>query len=159
MIALCGWHRNAPYKLLNSYSASHDNWCTATLWNRIMTAQCEGMGKVGSARYIDIQPSLSCNDTCHSSPLLPHIASEQSGCLQINNVKVLCWKKVVHPDFEGVLTRPSWDTLMKANKQETSLLWSGFYVYVHDEIEIQYISTVILDNMYELLFDLHFFSW
>ena len=36
---------------INSYSASHDNWCTATLWNRIMTAQCEGMGEVGSARY------------------------------------------------------------------------------------------------------------
>ena len=35
----------------NSYSASRDNWCTATLWNRIMTAQCEGMGEVGSARY------------------------------------------------------------------------------------------------------------
>ena len=35
----------------NSYSASHGNWCTATLWNRIMTAQCEGMGEVGSARY------------------------------------------------------------------------------------------------------------
>ena len=32
---------------INSYSASHDNWCTATLWNRIMTAQCEGMGEVG----------------------------------------------------------------------------------------------------------------
>ena len=40
---------------LNSYSASHDNWCTATLWNRIMTAQCEGMGEVGSARY---EPAL-----------------------------------------------------------------------------------------------------
>ena len=37
-------------RLLNSYSASRDNWCTATLWNRIMTAQCEGMGEVGSAR-------------------------------------------------------------------------------------------------------------
>ena len=32
-------------KIFNSYSASRDNWCTATLWNRIMTAQCEGMGK------------------------------------------------------------------------------------------------------------------
>ena len=42
-------------KLVNSYSASHDNWCTATLWNRIMTAQCEGMGEVGSARY---EPAL-----------------------------------------------------------------------------------------------------
>ena len=40
---------------LNSYSASRDNWCTATLWNRIMTAQCEGMGEVGSVRY---EPAL-----------------------------------------------------------------------------------------------------
>ena len=40
---------------VNSYSASHDNWCTATLWNRIVTAQCEGMGEVGSARY---EPAL-----------------------------------------------------------------------------------------------------
>ena len=40
---------------VNSYSASHDNWCTATLWNRIMTAQCEGMGEGGSARY---EPAL-----------------------------------------------------------------------------------------------------
>ena len=39
----------------NSYSASHDSWCTAALWNRIMTAQCEGMGEVGSARY---EPAL-----------------------------------------------------------------------------------------------------
>ena len=39
----------------NSYSASHDNWCTATLWNKIITAQCEGMGEVGSARY---EPAL-----------------------------------------------------------------------------------------------------
>ena len=38
-----------------SYSASHDNWCTGTLWNRIMTAQCEGMGEVRSARY---EPAL-----------------------------------------------------------------------------------------------------
>ena len=40
---------------VNSYSASHDNWCTATLWNRVMTAQCEGMGEAGSARY---EPAL-----------------------------------------------------------------------------------------------------
>ena len=40
---------------INSYSASRDNWCTVTLWNRIMTAQCEGMGEVGSARY---EPAL-----------------------------------------------------------------------------------------------------
>ena len=40
---------------INSYSASRDNWCTGTLWNRIITAQCEGMGEVGSARY---EPAL-----------------------------------------------------------------------------------------------------
>ena len=40
---------------INSYSASHNNWCTAILLNRIITAQCEGMGEVGSARY---EPAL-----------------------------------------------------------------------------------------------------
>ena len=30
---------------------SHDNWCTGTLLNRIITAEWEGMGDVGSARY------------------------------------------------------------------------------------------------------------
>ena len=59
------WYRNAhcinvtfsknTVHTVNSCSASHDNWCTATLWNRIMTAQCEGMGEVGSARY---EPAL-----------------------------------------------------------------------------------------------------
>ena len=36
---------------INSYSASHDNCCTGTLLNSIITAQWEGMGDVGSARY------------------------------------------------------------------------------------------------------------
>ena len=36
---------------VNSYSASHDNCCTEKLLNRAMTAQWEGMGDVGSARY------------------------------------------------------------------------------------------------------------
>ena len=51
------WSRptKSTITVLNSYSASHDNWCTTTLWNRIMTAQCEGMGEVGSARY---EPAL-----------------------------------------------------------------------------------------------------
>ena len=46
---------NLSFVLFNSYSASHDNWCTATLWNRIMTVQCEGMWEVGSVRY---EPAL-----------------------------------------------------------------------------------------------------
>ena len=41
--------------LINSLSASHYNWCTATLLNRIITAQREWMGDVGSARY---EPAL-----------------------------------------------------------------------------------------------------
>ena len=63
--------------LINSYSASDDNWYTATLWNRIMTAQCEGMGEVGSARYEPavLPPCLSirvlsysnCQRSTHSS--------------------------------------------------------------------------------------------
>ena len=40
---------------LNSYSASHNNWCTETLLNRVITAQWEGMGDVGAARY---EPAL-----------------------------------------------------------------------------------------------------
>ena len=51
----------------DSYSASHNNWCTATLWNRIMTAQCEGMGEVGSARYEPalLSPCLSIRALCY----------------------------------------------------------------------------------------------
>ena len=43
------------YTCFNSLSASHDNWSTATLLNRVITAQWEGMGDVGSARY---EPAL-----------------------------------------------------------------------------------------------------
>ena len=49
------WHGSCVTSGINSYSASHGNWCTETLWNRIMTAQCEGIGEVGSARY---EPAL-----------------------------------------------------------------------------------------------------
>ena len=33
---------NCNKDIVNSYSASHDNWCTGTLWNRVIIAQCEG---------------------------------------------------------------------------------------------------------------------
>ena len=54
---------------LNSYSASRDNWCTAILWNRIMTAQCEGMGEVGPARYEPalLPPYPSIRALCYSN--------------------------------------------------------------------------------------------
>ena len=55
-VSVCGFLQfNIWYLHINSYSASHNNWCTATLWNRIITAQCEVMGEVGSARY---EPAL-----------------------------------------------------------------------------------------------------
>ena len=40
------WHQRyrAATVAANSQSASHDNWCTRTLLNRIITAQWEGMG-------------------------------------------------------------------------------------------------------------------
>ena len=41
--------------IITCYSASHDNWCTGALLNRLITAQWEGMGDVGSARY---EPAL-----------------------------------------------------------------------------------------------------
>ena len=43
------------HSLVTVQSASHDNWCTGTLLNRVITAQWEGMGDVGSARY---EPAL-----------------------------------------------------------------------------------------------------
>ena len=58
--ALSIWHAafylyHACIISLNSYSASHGNWCTGTLVNRTITVQWEGMGDVGSARY---EPAL-----------------------------------------------------------------------------------------------------
>ena len=54
---------------INSYSASHNNWCTETRWNRVITAQCEGMGEVGSARYEPalLPPCPSIRALCYSN--------------------------------------------------------------------------------------------
>ena len=59
----------AYHRTFNSYSASHDSWCTTILWNRIMTAQCEGMGEVGSARYEPalLPPCPSIRALCYSN--------------------------------------------------------------------------------------------
>ena len=51
--------------LVNSYSASRDSWCTGTLWNWVMTAQCEGMEEVGSARYDKVR--ALCYSNCQRS--------------------------------------------------------------------------------------------
>ena len=60
---------NSLFKHINSLSASHDNWCTETLLNRIITAQCEGMGEVGSARYelALLPPCPSIRVLCYSN--------------------------------------------------------------------------------------------
>ena len=54
---------------VNSYSASRDNWCTGTPWKRIITAQCEGMGEVLSARYEPalLPPCPSIRALCYSN--------------------------------------------------------------------------------------------
>ena len=73
---------NGGLLTLNSYSASHDNWCTATLWNRIMTVQCEGMGEVGSARY---EPALL--------PPCPSIrALSYSNCQRSTHSNIQAWQ-------------------------------------------------------------------
>ena len=44
-------HSNCSWSVYISQRASHDNWCTGTRLNRIITVQWEGMVDVGSARY------------------------------------------------------------------------------------------------------------
>ena len=46
--------------MLTLKSASHDNGCTGALFNKIITAQWEGMGGAGSARY---ESALICKNT------------------------------------------------------------------------------------------------
>ena len=78
----CSTVTNLGKDILNSYSASHGNWCTATLWNRIMTVQCEGMGEVGSARY---KPSLL--------PPCPSIrALNYSNCQRSTHSNIRAWQ-------------------------------------------------------------------
>ena len=75
-------HQVGEIHCFNSYSASYDNWCTATLWNRIMTAQCEGMGEVGSARY---EPALL--------PPCPSIrALSYSNCQRSTHSNIRAWQ-------------------------------------------------------------------
>ena len=75
-------HSKSMQETLNSYSACHDNWCTATLWNRIMTVQCEEMGEVGSARY---EPALL--------PPCPSIrALSYSNCERSTHSNIRAWQ-------------------------------------------------------------------
>ena len=49
---------------------------------------------------------------------------KHSGCLHRNNLNMLCWKRLVHRDLYFIVDvsiRPSWATLLKANKLDTSL--------------------------------------
>ena len=85
-VKVCGFivqlYKDDYVPCINSYSASHDNWCTATLWNRIMTVQCEGMGEVGSARY---EPALL--------PPCPSIrALSYSNCQRSTHSNIRAWQ-------------------------------------------------------------------
>ena len=79
-----------PTRIINSYSASHGNWCTATLWNRIMTAQCEGMGEVGSARY---EPALL--PPCPSVRVLSYSDCQEIHSRQQTGLAVLSVKDTI----------------------------------------------------------------
>ena len=75
---------------VNSESASHGNWCTATLWNRIMTAQCKGMGEVGSARY---EPVLL--PPCPSIRVLSHSNYQRSTHASRRAWQCKCFKRLI----------------------------------------------------------------
>ena len=98
--------------LFNSYSASRDNWCTATLWNRIMTAQCEGMGEVGSARY---EPALL--PPCPSIRVLSYsncqeIHSRQQTGLAVEVLLKYDLDRSTTHDLNRSTTHPKFDLLM-----------------------------------------------
>ena len=78
---------------INSYSASHNNWCTATLWNRIMTAQCEGDGEVGSARYELIKYIFS---TVTLFDINSYSASHNNWCT------ATLWNRIMTAQCEGM---------------------------------------------------------
>ena len=71
-------------KQVNSYSASHDNWCTGTLLNRRITTQWEGMGDIGSARY---EPALL--PPCPTIRVLSYSNCQKS---EVNSQKILHFK-------------------------------------------------------------------
>ena len=79
---------------VNSYSASHDNWCTGTLWNRVITAQCEGMGEVGSARY---EPALL--PPCPSIRALCYSNCQRSTQSHQQSVLINRWESRQHVSF------------------------------------------------------------
>ena len=87
--------------VFNSYSASHDNWCTAILWNRIMTAQCEGMGKVGSVRY---EPALL--PPCPSIRALSYSNCQRSTHSNTHGPGSLSVKQ--HSTLYGIADKPDW---------------------------------------------------
>ena len=148
-VAICNHFADG---LFNSYSASHDSWRTATLWNRIMTAQCEGMGEVGSARYepalLPACPSIralsysNCQRSTHSN-----IRAWQFKCLLVT-WHLICW-------FAKVEYGHTW--------HQMSLLTSGFIIQ-HDlsiitiwKILISACTTITVLIISILFFTL--FSW
>ena len=76
---------------------------------------------------------IRCENMCSTIAYRCHTSKfKHYSCLHKNNLKVLCWMKLVHRDFHlaaGVSTPLSWATLMKANKLETSL-WDVWILYV-----------------------------
>ena len=108
------------YLCFNSWSASRDNWCTGTLWNMIITTQCEGMGEVGSARYepallppcpsIRVLSYSNCQRSSHSTSL---VDCQKFSTLRVNltckyqvfhKQRLLTYTQISHllpPNFRG----------------------------------------------------------
>ena len=78
---------------INSLSASHSNWCTATLLNRIITAQWEGMGDVGSARYESalLPPCPTIRALCYSNRQRSTHSHQQFKGYKITLDVYYCW--------------------------------------------------------------------
>ena len=98
---------------LNSYSASHDNWCTETLWNRIMTAQCEGIGEVGLARYEPalLPPCPSIRVLCYSNcQRYTHSHQQFKGWMMWNQylLKALLFLGLYHKKCDQYLPSTLW---------------------------------------------------
>ena len=100
--------------VMTSLSANHDNWCTVTLLNRIITAQWEGMGDVGSARY---EPAL-----------LPPCPT----------VRVLCYSNCqrsthLHQQFKGLNATRIFTKHLRGMKVHSELRFVSVYChsYVH----------------------------
>ena len=123
----------------NSYSASHDNWCTGTLWNRVITAQCEGMGEVGSARF---EPALlpPCPSIRAYATVTVIDPPNHTSSLRVNHFHSVfwCWKCLMFRNCrENIMTRKH-DTFTVAHIKK----WTIKFLVVKSLINSLVLTTI-----------------